>query len=51
MVLRTEGRTFTSMVLEAFHGGALGPTDVSELLSMDLKHLSSLERVLEERVS
>lgn len=50
MVLRTEGRIFTSMVVQAFHGDALDSTDVSELLGMDLKHLSSLERLLEERV-
>ncbi|RLI59882.1 MAG: hypothetical protein DRO87_01665 [Candidatus Thorarchaeota archaeon] len=42
-VLRTDGLTYTSIVLDAVHEGTITAADVSELLGMKLKHLSALE--------
>jgi Zn-dependent peptidase ImmA (M78 family) len=48
-VLRTDGITYTSMVLEAIHNDAISAADVSELLGINLKHLSALEDLVSKQ--
>lgn len=43
-VLRTQGRNYVQLVLEALHNEAITTVNVSEYLDMKLKHLSALEQ-------
>jgi Zn-dependent peptidase ImmA (M78 family) len=48
-VLRTDGITYTSIVLKAVHKEAITAADASELLGMNLKHLSALEDLISKQ--
>jgi Zn-dependent peptidase ImmA (M78 family) len=48
-VIRTDGLTFTRMVLDALHENAISPSQVSELFFMNLKHLPALETLVNEQ--
>ncbi len=48
-ILRVDGLTYTSIVLDALHDNAITPAEVSELLNMNLKHLPALEKLMAEK--
>ena len=43
VVLRTQGKNYVRMVLDAMHQEAIGITDAADYLDMKLKHLAALE--------
>jgi Zn-dependent peptidase ImmA (M78 family) len=44
MAIRDRGRPYVRLVLEAYYHDSIGPSEVSNLLSLKLKHLNNLER-------
>lgn len=44
MVLRDRGRPYVRLVLDAYHREAIGPSSLSSLLGLKLKHLPRLQR-------
>lgn len=44
MAIRDRGRPYVRLVLDAYYRDLIGPANLSRLLSLKLRHLSSLER-------